>query len=162
MSTTNAVNPMAALPFLLAVPLLMFFTLTFDIWVKKDRAWWVAAARNVGLFVAALAAIAALEAAMYFWTIPILSFLFRHATKILWLGLTGTILGIWGHCAYENYKVEVALKRKHAGHADAWLLFHFICTALFVTALINIHTQAMAHVALVWGFTSVVGLVQYL
>ena len=162
MSTSHTANPMAALPFVLAVPLLMFFILTYDIWIKKDRAWWAAAARNVGLFVAGLAAVAALEAAMYFWTIPILSFLFRHETKIFWIGLTGTILGIWGHCAYENYKVEVALKRKHAGHADAWLLFHLICTALFVTALINIHTQAMAQVALVWGFTSVVGLVQYL
>ena len=162
MSTPNTVNPLAALPFMLAVPILMFFTLTFDIWRKKDRAWWVAAARNVGLFVVALAAIAALEVAVYFWTIPVLSFFARHATKILWIGLVGSILGIWAHCAYENYKVEVALKRKHAGHADAWLLFHLICTTLFITAFINFHTQAMAHVALVWGFTSVVGLVQYI
>lgn len=153
---------MSALPFVFAVPLLMFFTLTFDVWRQKDRAWWAAAARNVGLFVAALGAIAALEVAMYFWTIPVLSFFARHSGKIALCGLVGTILGIWGHCAYENYKTEVALKRKHAGHSDAWLLFHFVCMALFVTAFINFHQQAMAHVALVWGFTAVVGLVQYL
>jgi hypothetical protein len=155
---------MTALPFLfaVAVPLLMFFTLTFDVWRQKDRAWWAAAARNVGLFVAALVAIAVLEVAMYFWAVPVLFFFFRHATALLWTAIVGTILGIWAHCAYENYKTEVALKRKHAGHADAWLLFHLICTTLFITAFIHAHAQAMAHVALVWGFTAVVGLVQYL
>lgn len=155
-------NPLAALPFVFAVPLLMFFTLTFDVWRNKDKAWWVAAAHNVAAFLGMVACTGALMAAMYFWTIPVLSFFARHAAKLFWTAIVGTIVGIWAHCAYENYKVEVALKRKHAGHADAWLLFHVICTALFITAFIHFHTQAMAHVALVWGFTSVVGLVQYL
>ena len=153
---------MTALPFVFAVPLLMFLTLTFDLWRQKDRAWWAAAGRQVAAFLGMVAGSVALMAAMYFWTVPILSFIFRHATALLWTAIVGTIVGIWAHCAYENYKVEVALKRKHAGHADAWLLFHVICTALFITAFIQTHTQAMAHVALVWSFTSVVGLVQYL
>ena len=158
----SAANPLTALPFMFAVPLLMFFTLTYPIWPRMDRAWWTAAARNVGLSVAALAALAALEVAMYFWAVPVLFFFFRHSGKIALCGLVGTILGIWAHCAYENYKTEVALKRKHAGHSDAWLFFHFVCMALFFTALIHVHTQAMAHVALVWAFASFVGGVQYI
>jgi hypothetical protein len=128
----------------------------------ENAAWWAAARYNAATFLGMMTATFALMAAMYFWTIPVLSFLFRHDGKIAVGGLVATILGIWGRCAYENYKIEVALKRRHAGLHDLLLLFHLICCTLFITAFIHFHTQAMAHIALVWGFTSVVGLIQYL
>lgn len=128
---------------------------------REKAAWWAAARYNLSLFAGMILAYCALMSAMYFWTIPVLSFFARHAAKLFCIALVGTIVGIWAHCAYERYKQEVALKYKHAGHNDAWLFFHVICISLFTTAFIQFHTQAMAHVALVWFTISFGGFLHY-
>jgi hypothetical protein len=140
----------------------MFAVLTYPIWPRMDRAFWTATARNAGLFAGMLVASFALLSAAYYWAIPALSFIFRHAGKLFTGGLVGSIAYMRAHCAYENYKVDVALKRPHAGHNDLWLLFHTICVGLFATALAYINKQAMAHVALLWGMGATMNIMMYI
>jgi hypothetical protein len=104
---------------------------------------------------------AALMTGLYFFTIPVLSFIFKHETKLLVGALVAGILYIWAHCAWLNYKDEVALKRPHPGHSSLWGVFHIVCLALFVTAFINFHPQAMAQVAMIWFMASTCGFAQY-
>lgn len=138
--------------------LIMVSILTYPIWPRMDRAWWISMVRNVAIGIAGLAAIIALELAMYFWTIPILSFIFRHEGKILVGGLVTTILGIWAYIAYEDYK----LSGNTALNGHLWGAFHITSTILFIIAFINFHQQAMAHIALIWGFVSFYGLISLL
>ena len=155
---TPALEVLAGMALLFAPMLLMFLVLTYPIWPRMDAAWWKRAARNVGLGVAGLAVLLFVEYAMFFWTIPVLRFIFRHETKILWGGVVATILGMWGYIAHEDYK----LSGHRALVSHLWGAFHTICAALFITAFLYFHQQAMAHVALVWVFASFIGAVQHL
>lgn len=152
-------NTVASAAIIVLPSLIMFIVLA---WPRMDRAFWAAAGRNVAAFTAIMVLWAALMTAAYYLTIPVLSLLFRHAGKLLTGGLVGSIAYMWAYCAYENYKVEVALKRPHAGHRDLWLLFHTICVGLFATALAYINKQAMAHVALLWGMGATMNIMMYI
>jgi hypothetical protein len=155
----NLLETLAGMALILSPCLIMFAALT---WPRMDRAFWTAMARNAGLFVGMLGVCLALLSAAYYWTIPVLSFIFRHEAVLATGALLAGITFMWTHCAYENYKVEVALKRPRAGHNDLWLLFHTICAGLFATALAYINTQAMAHVALLWGMGATMNIMMYI
>jgi hypothetical protein len=152
-------NTVASAAIFVLPPLIMFIVL---IWQRMDRAFWAAAGRNVAAFLGMMVASFALLSAAYYWAIPVLSFIFRHDAALATGALLAGIIYMWTHCAYENYKVEVALKRPHAGHNDLWLLFHTICVGLFATALAYINTQAMAHVALLWGMGATMNIMMYI
>jgi hypothetical protein len=119
-------------------------------------------ATGVLAFVAAVLLIeAALLTGLYFFTIPVLSFIFKHETKFFVGALVAGLLYTWAHCAWLNYKDNVALKRPNPGHSSLWGVFHIICLTLFITAFINFHSQAMAQVAMIWAMASTYGFAHY-
>lgn len=152
MTTTTAFsgNPVAGfadIAFMLSIPFLLFLIMTADVWVRKDAAWWAATGRTVAAFLGFLTASFALAAAMYFWTIPVLRFIFSHKTKILWGSVVAIILGIWSYTAYEDYKFS----GPRTLNAHLCGAFHTVCIVLFITAFINFHDQGMALTAMLWA-----------
>lgn len=137
---------------------LIFIVLTYDIWVRKDRAWWAAAGRNVVAFLGMLGICFALQVCVYYWAVPVLFFIADHQVAIFWWGMTATFTGIWAYIAYDDYK----LSGQQGLTNHLWGLFHVACFALFITAFIYQHAQAMAWIALIWGFASFFGLIENL
>ncbi len=139
---------------------IMFIALTYDIWAHKDRGWWASATRTVVSTLAAFAGFMVvcfgLLLSMYYWTIPVLFFIADHRAQLILGCMAATILGIWAYIAYEDYKLTGSC----TGHI--WGLFHVVCTTLFITAFIYQHPQAMAWIALIWGFASFFGLIENL
>ena len=125
----------------------------------ERRRFWINAAKMFGEVIAYVAATFALMAFMFSYGFYALFFLAEHMGKI---AFGGFVLGLAGGCTYLGYKgwmQERKANYKYAGHAFFWSIYYFIAATLFIIALVNLHKQGMALVAMHWVFTCIVGYV---
>lgn len=123
----------------------------------ERRAWWLNAAKMFGEVIAYVVATFAFMAFMFSYGFYALFFLAEHMGKLLFGGF---VLGLVGGCTYlgyEGWMQERKANYKYAGHAFFWGIYHFIAATLFIVALVNLHKQGMALVAMHWVFTCFVG-----